>query len=454
MTQPPTSLASRLVRPALRAIAMAALAVASCSIWAAPLDDIRRQVEASQFEPAYQTALANPQLIGDVHFDFLYGVAAINVGRVPEGLLALERHLSAVPANDRARLELARGYFLLGEYTRARTEFEFVLRYNPPAGVRANIAGFLQAMQTRESSDRRASARFYAEAGGGHDSNVNAGTWRDAYAVGNQVFTPESASRQVADDYFQLAVGGERLLRVSNRLSVFAGADLDHRAHRVNRNYDLSNGNLYLGFSQLSNTALWRATLTTTQTQVGGQRYRNTLQVSGEANLSPTAESSLTAFGQFGIWRHTATDEERDAHVTSLGLNYSFNFTGLAWAPAVGARLAYTQEDNLRQRRDFSKKGPLLRVFAAATPLERVRVSMGLTGATQKYGGADTVYRANGDPNEVRDDLSVSADLLASYAINANWSLRVEALWTTNRSNQDLYDSDRKSLSAKLRYQY
>ena len=155
-----------LTRPARRAAVAcaAALVILASGAIAAPLDDIRRQVEASQFGPAYATAQANPQLIGDVHFDFLYGVAAINVGRVPEGLLALERHLAAVPANDRARLELARGYFLLGEYTRARSEFEFVLRYNPPAGVKSNIAGFLQAMQTREAADRRATARFYAEA--------------------------------------------------------------------------------------------------------------------------------------------------------------------------------------------------------------------------------------------------------------------------------------------------
>jgi tetratricopeptide (TPR) repeat protein len=141
---------------AARHAAGAVLALAACSLWAAPLDDIRRQVESSQFDQAYQTAQSNPQLHGDVHFDFLYGVAAINVGRVAEGVLALERHLAAVPANDRARLELARGYYLVGEYARARSEFEFVLRYNPPAGVRENIARYLQAMALRENASRAA----------------------------------------------------------------------------------------------------------------------------------------------------------------------------------------------------------------------------------------------------------------------------------------------------------
>ena len=38
---------------------------------AAPLDHLHRLVEAGQFEQAYITAQANPQLVGDSHFDFL-----------------------------------------------------------------------------------------------------------------------------------------------------------------------------------------------------------------------------------------------------------------------------------------------------------------------------------------------------------------------------------------------
>lgn len=455
MTHPLKTLAGRRLHATLRPAAAAALMWVACSSWAAPLDDIRRQVEGSQFEQAYQTALANPQLIGDVHFDFLYGVAAINVGRVPEGLLALERHLSAVPANDRARLELARGYFLLGEYARARSEFEFVLRYNPPAGVRTNITGFLQAMQVRENADRRGSARFYAEAGGGHDNNVNGGTFHDTYRVGNQVFTPELASRQVSDDYAQLAVGGQQLLRVSSRLSVFAGADLDHRANAKQQIYDLSNAGAYIGFTQLSGAALWRATLGASEMLVGGNRYRSALQLSADATLSPGPESSLVVFAQYAEWRHaTSVDKDRDQRLTSLGLTYTYNFSGMAWAPAAGVRLSYGQEDNQRQRRDFSKQGPVLRLFAGVSPLERLRISAGLTASSQKYGGADTVYLLAGDANAVREDQTIGADVLANYAIDANWSVRAEAQWTITRSNQDLYDSSRKSLALKLRYQF
>lgn len=451
-TQPAVRREAR--HPARHLLAAALLTLWACSSQAAPLDDIRRQVESSQFDQAYQTAQANPQLIGDVHFDFLYGVAAINVGRVAEGLLALERHLSAVPANDRARLELARGYFLLGEYTRARSEFEFVLRYNQPAGVRANIAGFLQAMQARESSDRRASARFYAELGGGYDSNINGGTHNTSYQVGPETIVPDPASRQVGDYMAQVAIGGQHQMRVSNRMSVFIGADLDHRKNERQEAYDLSNGSLYIGFTQLSGAALWRTTLSTSQLLVGHKRYRDAFALGTEASLSFSPEQNLLIFAQYSQRSHAAADEDRDGRVLNLGAMFTHNLSGAWGSPSLGVRAVYAQEDNERDRKDFSKRGPLLRVFGSVTPLERLRVSAGLSASLERYGGADAFYQLQGDPNAVREDKSVSADVVLNYALDAQWSLRADATWTVTESNQDLYDTRRKALTFKVRYQF
>lgn len=415
---------------------------------AAPLDDMRRQVEASQFAQAWQTAQANPQLVGDVHFDFLYGVAAINVGRVPEGLLALERHLAAVPANDRARLELARGYFLLGEFTRARAEFEFVLRYNPPAGVRANINGFLQAMQLRESGSSRAAARVYAEAGLGYDDNVNGGTFRDEMQIVFGTASIDDTSKQVPDGFGQVAVGGQQLMRVTNALSVFAGVDLDHRANFKERSFDITSGGLNVGFTQLSGSALWRATLGVNEMRVGGRRYRDTLAVGTEANVTLNAQQSVLAFVQYSELRHASENATRDARATTVGGMFTQSFADMAGAPSFGVRLSYTQEGNALGSSDLDRKMPLLRVFAAVSPAERTRITLGITAYRQDFGGTDAVFQT------VRRDDALAVDLLANYAFDAQWSVRGEASYTANRSNQDLYDSKRGTAAVKLRYQF
>jgi hypothetical protein len=429
--------------------AAAALCLACLGAAAAPLDDLRRQVDAGQFDQAWATAQANPQLIGDVHFDFLYGVAAINVGRIAEGLLALERHLAAVPANDRARLELARGYFLLGEYGRARSEFEFVLRYNQPANVRANVASFLQAMQVREAGDRRGSARAYVETGLGYDNNVNGGTFRDSF------FTPfgtvdliGSPSRQVADGVGHVAIGGHQQMRVSGRLAVFAGADLDHRGNFDEGAYDLTNGSVYVGFTQLTSAALWRLTLGTSELMVGGSRYRDTLGLNLEGNFTPAPDLSVQAFAQYGEQRYATSDESRDAQATTLGATVTRDFPGAPGAPSVAFRASWTLERNQRLRPDLSNELALARLMASVSPIDKLRISAGFTTYARRYDAADVVLQTT------RQDTSLGIDLAASYALDAAWSLRGEAQWSTLRSNQDLYDSGRKAVSFKVRYQF
>jgi tetratricopeptide (TPR) repeat protein len=429
--------------------AAAVLALACSAALAAPLDDIRRQVEASQFEAAYATALANPQLIGDVHFDFLYGVAAINVGRVPEGLLALERHLSAVPANDRARLELARGYFLLGEYARARAEFELVLRFNPPAGVRANINGFLQAMQTRESVDRRSTARLYIEVGGGHDNNVNLGTFQASVTTPFGPIVPPPSSRQIADGFGQLTLGALQTWRVSNRLSVFGGFDLDQRSNAEARAFDLGSAAGYVGLQNLASSALWRTTLGGSVQTVGANRYRHAVQVGTDANFTLGPTLAATAFAQYGEQRFMGADAVRDAQLTTLGGNVNWSPQGWAWAPLLSVRLSYTVEDNNDERRtDLSKHQPLLRVSASVTPVPAIRFALGATAYQQSYRGIDI-----GFGSKRRDD-TLGIDGAATWAMDGNWSLRADGVWFVTKSNQDLYDNARKALSLKLRYQY
>jgi tetratricopeptide (TPR) repeat protein len=416
---------------------------------AAPLDDLRRLVESSQFEQAVMLGQRHPELIGDVHFDFLYGIAAVSAGRVPEGLLALERHLAAVPANDRARLELARGYFLIGEYARARSEFEFVLRYNPPAAVRRNIEGFLAAMQLRDDRRRASSARVYLEAGLGHDSNVNSGTTLDEIdLIFGTVSLDGSPSQAVADGFLQLAAGAQQAWRVSPEFSVFAGADIDHREHFRERSFNQSNIAFNAGFTQLRGEALYRFTLGLGELRVDDDRYRDTFSVGGEASFTRGPQHSATAFAQYFEYRHAGADEVRDARAVTVGGTWTWGLPELKGAPQLGLRASWTVEHNSRLRDDLSRDVPLLRLFGSASPMSRLRVAGGLTLYGQKYRGRDIGF------GSTRSDTAVNVDLAATYALDPRWSLRAEWSSFWNRSNQDLYDTERHTLTLKSRYQY
>lgn len=416
---------------------------------AAPIDDLRRQVEDNQFERAYETAIANRQGVGDVHFDFLYGIAAVNAGHVPEGILALERHLAAVPANDRARLELAHGYFLVGEYARARSEFEYVLRYNPPAGVRENIARYLQAMALRETMVSRSSSRAWTEFGFGHDSNVNGGTYRDQVLFQFGSVSLAGTPSQGQPDYFAALAGGvQRTMRVSNRLSMSVGVDADYKDNLRLHDFNLANLAGNAGFTLVAGPSVVRTTLGFAELWVGNRPYRDALTLAGEANFQPGAEWSTAVFGQLAMFSYHGSESIRDAHVASIGATATRTFGNAAGAPALGLRVSLLREDNTKLRPDLSRRVPLVRVFAAVSPVPDWRIAAGLTAFSQDFGDADPVFQS------VRSDTTYSADLTATWSIAPGWTVRGEYVGSINHSNQALYDSRRQMVGFRVRYQY
>ena len=134
---------------------------------------IRLQGESASEAYTYaQTYRAEQE--GNPQFDFYYGIAAIDTGNASQGVFALERVLAVQPDNHAARLELARGYFILEEYARAREEFELVLALDPPPSVVSKISRFLIAIRRNEGRYRTTGSGF-VQFGLGNDTNVSSG---------------------------------------------------------------------------------------------------------------------------------------------------------------------------------------------------------------------------------------------------------------------------------------
>lgn len=416
---------------------------------ASPLDDLRQQVESGKFEMAYRTAQSNPDQIGNPHFDFIYGLAAIGAGHIAEGLLALERHLSVIPANDRARLELARGYFLTGEYGRAQLEFEYVLKHDPPRDVQDNIRRYLDYMRVREGATLRSAKSLYLEFGTGHDSNLNAGTYNNTVQLITGMVPLSSPSAQAAADTYRFAAaGGQWTKRVSNRLAVFAGADVDLHDNVKAKVYNLNNYSGYIGFSYLSGSAMYRLSVSDSEMAVNGDNYRNMVSATAEAQLSIANAASMTAFAQYADASFTADNRVRDSHLTTMGASLNRMFEGVPWNPTLGLRLSATQESNLRLRDDLGRWIFSGQLSASVSPMAGLGLSAELSVQRQKYGADDLAF------GSTRRDHQWGANFGASYAIDKDWLLRMELQYADNHSTQNLYDYRRRAWLLKTRYQF
>ena len=144
-----------------------------------PNAEMERLVNAGQYQEAYDLGFAGRDDWEDnPRFSFFYGLAALESGEPNESVFAFERvvAVSGDPVmRERARLELARAYFLTNNLNASENLFNEVLASNPPQNVTQNIQAFLELIDTR----RRAQATswdFSVSSNFGADDNVNSAT--------------------------------------------------------------------------------------------------------------------------------------------------------------------------------------------------------------------------------------------------------------------------------------
>lgn len=95
--------------------------------------------ESGQARRAYE--MLEPlevQRAGDPDFDTVFGIAANLVGEHARAVMALERATQVQPGNARARAELGRAMFAVGDSKSARTLLEQAKAQGAPGGRRAD----------------------------------------------------------------------------------------------------------------------------------------------------------------------------------------------------------------------------------------------------------------------------------------------------------------------------
>jgi tetratricopeptide (TPR) repeat protein len=102
------------------------------------------------FEALWQSAPANPIL------NFYLGRSALELQRYDQAIAAFDRVLMVHPDHARTHLELARLYYLSGEYAMANTQLDIALRSELPDPVKQNIHAFRDLIQKADKAHAHA----------------------------------------------------------------------------------------------------------------------------------------------------------------------------------------------------------------------------------------------------------------------------------------------------------
>jgi len=416
---------------------------------AAPADEVKALLEQRKAADAYALAKQHPEEIGNPAFDFFFGIAAIDSGHAGEGVLALERYVINFPDNREARLELARGYFVLGEDARAREEFNGVLKSNPPPAVVANIERFMNALDARQSSYRTTTG-VYAELGYGHDTNVNGGVGNSGIVL--PVFGSvrvDATGVRAAADFLYAAIGGEIIHPIAPGLAVFANGRLDTKNNsgelpsRFDQNNIIVNG----GLTYLLDKNLWRFMASHATVEVDNKRFRDVDSLSGELSHQIDELQSAGPFVQLARLNYMGDNEPRNADFYAAGANYRKAFIG-PFQPLLTVSASVADEHNTQNRPDLGRTMWGGRVAVAVTPAPKWSAAVGVAYQNSKYSAQDPLLLTT------RKDDYYALDATVGYAFSRHLSLRGELLLSDNKSNLELYEYKRNIIGAKLRYDF
>lgn len=411
-------------------------------------------IKAGKFSEAYR--LLEPyqeDYAGDVDYDYLLGIAALDSGKPTEAVFALERVLAVNPAHLQARAEIARAYLATGEITASQQEFETVQQQNPPKEVSATIQKYLDVIATTRSAKATA-IQGYIEGGAGYDSNVNSATSSSVFAIpalGGAFSDPGSLSAsgiEQHDAFGTMAAGFNLRHAVSEQWAVIGGGNLNHRVNESWDIFDTTSWDGSLGANLTQGDNNYSAVLQLQSANIDNNRYRNAQGVTAQWQNNLSNSSQASTYLQYTRLVYPY-QEFRDANRYVAGIAYATALTGSYTPTIYGSVYGGKEKEREEDMPYFGHKLYGLRIGGEIKVSARFTVLASASAEYRKFGGTEPfIY---GLFLTDRKETQMDAFLGLSHQLGKLWTLNANLNYTHNNSNIVLFEYDRTVFSIGVR---
>lgn len=424
------------------------------------LPGARKLLEQGKAKSAYQQLAPHEfELAGNLEYDYLLGIAALESGQPATASMIFERILSAHPDHAGARLDMARAWLALGQKERAKKEFLALQQLNPPESARRVIEQNLGQIEQQEKAEAGPQTSGYIEGGLGYDDNITSITGSFSQAVqqtyGLVGITPTGNAVQREDFYISLGGGLAYTAPIKPDMKFIANLDARQRSYLAENDFDTTLLTAQGGVQWKQEQHTWKAIL---QAQSSWQEGAST------SNPKPSLDRNLlgavvdwryqlSAYDQAGLSLQIAQVRYPD---TSYSNNNQFTLSG-NWLhmmegtlrPLLFSNVYYTHEDatqKLANGTDYSRAISGLRVGG----------QISLSGELDAFGLIGYQLRRDDDvgarANNIRgEDQLTDLTLGLNWKWRKDWSLTPRVTFMHNESNIPLYSFDRTDLSVMLR---
>lgn len=415
------------------------------------VEDLQRLYASGDTSAAFELARKHQfDMEGDPAFDYEFGITAIDAGHYSQGVFALERVLLQNPGDQRTRLELARGYFLLEQYDRARREFETVLAAEPPDAVTENIRRFLNIIRIKEGR-YKSTARLTFDLDRGWDSNVNSAPFTPEFfspVLGTG--TLSSGSTQLGDFYTEANAGGSLTIPVSPGRYVGAALDIHHRANDEHDAFDTDAQTLTLSLTDNVGDLQTRFAFRGQNYELDHTTYRTLGSLSVDARQTLDPRTQLTGFMSYASQHYPGADV-RDSDLFNAGIGVVRALEWLGKPVAYGSVYLGQEVPHQTSTAADSVAGRDIKGFTGGlqwTLDDSTSLTATLSWQNSRYQAENSLFLAR------REDDFGNFGLVLKHLLDDRWSVSAEASTTTNDSNLAINKYDRELLTLNLRYEY
>lgn len=429
------------------AMLLAGLLVAGAAHADAITDNAKALLDRGDAKAAYALLEPlEPQRAGDPDFDFLLGLAALEVGKNTNAVFALERVLAVNPNHVRARAEIARAYAALGETKTAKQEFETVKQQGIPPEVATTIDRILSAIE-RVEDEGRTVVHGYAEATIGHDTNVNSATDSRNIAVplfGGAIFTLNPAGVRRSDSYTAVGAGASLRMPLDKEWALTASVAGNKRTNRDWDIFDTGSTDAHIGLVRTYGKDVFSMALQHNQFWVDNDRYRTAVGFTAQWQHNYDARNQASLYVQYADLDYQSNQQVRNADRFVIGANFAHALQGFKTVFYGGGYLA----EEVAKRDAFPHLGHKaygLRAGAQHEFHRDAKVFANIGYEHRDYGGQDPFFLKT--RNEGQWNLGVGV----AWTPAKNWRVTPQYQYTRVNSNITLNDYNRQVLSFTVR---
>lgn len=408
--------------------------------------DARTLLDQSQAQKAFD--LLEPQeatRAGDPDFDTVLGIAANETGQYTRAVFALERVLAVQPSNSRARAELGRALFSVGDTKASRQVLMETRQDNIPAEAAATIDQFLQAIDRTEEA-ARSSVKPYLEATIGYDTNINSGPGNPNVAVpafGGLVFTLAPAGVETKDAFVSLGGGLSARYVVDPRWSLIGNVYGNARANAKYSDFNTGQVDLNFGASYRYDKHEFSGVVQAGSYTVAGSRARDQQGLVGEWTYRIDGFRQWSSYIQWGDLTYPG-QSLRDATRTVIGTSYAHAFRD-SNIVVFGGGYVGTEKERAAGVPQLGHDLVGLRAGIQKTLSDTLALFGSLAYEDRKYGGVDPLFLVT------RNDKQWNLNLGLNWVPAKLWRVTPQLALTSVKSNVAISDYNRSLFSVTVR---